>query len=267
VKSAQEIAPENESWRFLRNLDLVEIEHPDPYSFQKLYYMDRLKKVVAMVRKYRSRGLVLDAACAQGNFGLLLAEAGRQVVALDINVEFLRYSRAKHERGQVSWVCGSVVSFPFPDHLFEVILLGEVIEHVAYPEVLVAEALRLVKPDGIIIITTPNRQSKNLKGKSPSFSTIKNQNRRYLEAKQFGPTDEEHLFAFDRKELIALIKEANGKILRTEYAGSLIFNTHTYPFFRKLPIRLVELMGTLSLKVGIVRSLIGVNLIVCARPA
>jgi len=47
-------------------------------------------------------------------------------------------------------------SFPFDDAYFDVVYCGEIIEHLFNPDHLLAEVYRVLKPQGIGIITTPN---------------------------------------------------------------------------------------------------------------
>ncbi|MFH0955492.1 MAG: methyltransferase domain-containing protein [Candidatus Micrarchaeota archaeon] len=54
---------------------------------------------------------------------------------------------------------GSAEKIPFEDKQFDSIMAGELIEHLHRPELFVQEAHRLLKKNGIMIITTPNRKS------------------------------------------------------------------------------------------------------------
>jgi len=52
-------------------------------------------------------------------------------------------------------VCGSV--FPFNNNEFDNIILAAFIEHIDNPKVMMTEAKRVLKPDGLIVITTPSK--------------------------------------------------------------------------------------------------------------
>lgn len=45
---------------------------------------------------------------------------------------------------------------PFPDKTFDAIIFTEIIEHVIFPQILLAEVSRILKPGGFLILTTPN---------------------------------------------------------------------------------------------------------------
>ncbi len=129
--------------------DLFEIDNPDEHHIGKLYYMDRFSKIIGLVERYYpdSKGIrVGELGCAQGNFSLLLVERGYSVYALDINKEFIDYSKLKYEQGEIQWI-NTNVDIDFLSELLEgrlnVIILGELLEHCAYPEEIILKSLSL----------------------------------------------------------------------------------------------------------------------------
>ena len=54
-------------------------------------------------------------------------------------------------------VLGSVLALPFGDRSFDVVLSTEVIEHTPDPKVAVHELCRVVRPGGLLVLTSPNR--------------------------------------------------------------------------------------------------------------
>jgi SAM-dependent methyltransferase len=105
------------------------------------------------------RKSVLDVGCGFGHGTWLLLKAGAdRVVALDVNT-----SRA----AQVSRLCadlkrGSVLAMDaerlaFKDRSFEVVTCFEVIEHVLKPGMLLCELRRVLKENGVLLLSTPNR--------------------------------------------------------------------------------------------------------------
>src|SRR3954470_4228087 len=59
----------------------------------------RIEEVLRLVKSYSPGPRVADLASAQGNFGLMLAEQGYDVTAVDIHPDFLRYAKKKHTHG------------------------------------------------------------------------------------------------------------------------------------------------------------------------
>lgn len=97
--------------------------------------------------------LVLDAGCGTGRATAALARRHANVVAVDIGERLVTRAR---QRCECRPVVGSVVSLPFPDATFDVVLSTEVIEHVTHPPDAVKEFARVLKPGGHLVLSTPN---------------------------------------------------------------------------------------------------------------
>jgi len=169
---------------------------------------------------------------------LILAEQGYDVVAIDIDVDYLKYAKLKHEHGKIDFVASNAENIPFKIK-FDVIILGEILEHVAYPERIIDQCKRLLNDNGIIIITTPNGRfilkdvfitgNNNLSYRYlPTFFKIKN--RKSLMEMQHGHGVKEHLFLFTNAELkYILVENFKFKVLNFDYIQSLF--TNPTPFF------------------------------------
>ena len=106
--------------------------------------------------------IVLDAACANGYGSETLARGGAaSVTGLDISFDPLVEARLAPRSSSFGLACASVTSLPFADETFDVFVSLETIEHVQDDAAYVAEARRVVKPDGILICSTPNRRVLN----------------------------------------------------------------------------------------------------------
>lgn len=96
----------------------------------------------------REGALLLDLACGGG----LLAPhlRGYRHVGLDLSPTAVRVARAHG----VTTVQGDVTRLPFADACADVVVAGEVLEHVADPAVLLAEAVRVLRPGGTLVLDT-----------------------------------------------------------------------------------------------------------------
>lgn len=97
---------------------------------------------------------VLDAGCGTGRFSERAARAGGDVVSFDIGPRLLTQTR---RRCGTPPVCGDVLSLPFPDGQFDVVISSECIEHTRDPAAAAAELLRVCRPGGCVVMTCPNR--------------------------------------------------------------------------------------------------------------
>jgi len=224
------------------NYDKQEIDNPDKYHPVRLLYLDRIRTIISIIqRKFPEPGIIRigDIACAQGNIGLILAELGYQVFSVDINPTFIEYSKMKYEKGKMEWMVGNIDCLDFPENMLDVAIVGELIEHCAYPEEVVEKIMRYVRPGGLLILTTPN--GARIKAGLPTFSQVlSKETRKLFEGRQFGPSGEDHLFLFKLGE-VKYVVPSNARIVEKGYLGSTILvNKYSYHFLKLFPIRLVE---------------------------
>ena len=93
-------------------------------------------------------GRVLDLGCGTGHSFHLLAP--RETVGVDIDPEAL----AGQDR---ETVVADMRALPFEDDSFDSVIAAHSVEHVPDPERVLGEIRRVVGPDGVALLTTPNR--------------------------------------------------------------------------------------------------------------
>lgn len=121
-------------------------------------YMDR---VIARVRLSKIRGKitknakVLDLGCGyDGEFLQNLTDLIGRGVGMDLSVN---KNSPSENKGIIKLIQGRVdTPLPFVDNSFEVVTALAIIEHVVSPEMMLAEAYRVLKPRGVLLITTPS---------------------------------------------------------------------------------------------------------------
>ena len=98
----------------------------------------------------RPDSLLLDLACGGGLLAPHVAGKGHRHVGLDLSATALPQARA---HGVVP-VRGDVLRLPFADAVADVVVAGEVLEHVAEPLELLSEACRVLRPGGVLVLDT-----------------------------------------------------------------------------------------------------------------
>jgi SAM-dependent methyltransferase len=96
------------------------------------------------------RGRLLDVGCAAGFF-LAEARAFYEVQGVELSAWSSAYAR---ERLGLAVVTGPLSDAKLPPAHFHVITLWDVIEHVPEPVALLAEAARVLRPEGRVVLTT-----------------------------------------------------------------------------------------------------------------
>lgn len=103
--------------------------------------------------------VVLDAACGVGFGARMMSEFAKQVYAVDISRESIEYAKEKYSNKNITFEQMDVVQIRYPDRFFDVVVSFETVEHVPEPEKFLSEIQRVLKPDGLLIISTPNRET------------------------------------------------------------------------------------------------------------
>lgn len=80
----------------------------------------------------------------------------RDVVGVDIDPEAVEYARETYGRPGVRFVCASGAATGLPDAAVDVVTSFETIEHFEQPESLVREFARILRPGGLLVVSTPN---------------------------------------------------------------------------------------------------------------
>jgi ubiquinone/menaquinone biosynthesis C-methylase UbiE len=100
---------------------------------------------------------VLDAACGMAYGTRLLADAGAsEVVGIDISEEVVAEARAT-AGPNMTFDVGDLRKLPYGDDEFDLIACFEAIEHVPDPDVVLDELRRVLRPGGVVALSTPNR--------------------------------------------------------------------------------------------------------------
>jgi len=106
----------------------------------------------------------LDAGCGTGTLARWLAEQGCELEAVDAATEMLRVARELTSRVPVVSPINfrqiaTIEELPFPTDCFDGVLCSSVLEYLADPDTCVEELRRVLRPDGILLISVPNARS------------------------------------------------------------------------------------------------------------
>lgn len=141
---------------------------------------------------YKKDGLVLDVGCGAGGTLLTLEKRGWVGIGIDFDEKAVLNAKSKGLDARQ----GDLFSQNFKDAKFDAIVMNHVIEHIPNPKKLLEECRRVLKDDGIMVLLTPNSNSRGHK--------LFKQNWRGLEVPR-------HLQIFSVNSLESLAKNAGFK--------------------------------------------------------
>lgn len=98
---------------------------------------------------------VLEAGCGEGYGAALIAEVARSVIGLDYDESAVAHVRARYPR--VDMRHGNLAALPLPTASVDVVVNFQVIEHLWDQGQFVAECARVLRPGGVLLMSTPNR--------------------------------------------------------------------------------------------------------------
>lgn len=182
------------------------------------WYRARREMVTGLLKKYVRGGSkikILDIGCGTGGLLRELTECG-ECQGLDLSEEALEYCRAK---GLKNVGKGSAENIPFPDNSFDVVLVLDVLEHIEDDAAALKEIRRVMKNEGVAIITVP------------AFMFL------------WGVSDRlgRHFRRYERSMLLAKAESAGLVVVRSSYFNTFLF----------FPIAIVRTMvRSLHLPVG-----------------
>jgi SAM-dependent methyltransferase len=132
-------------------------ERFDPYSMHgQMIEAEHLARY-SWACQFASGARVLDAGCGMAYGARMLAEAGAsQVVGVDLDAAVVAGVSAGTPEN-VSIESGDVTQLSYEKDSFDLVVCFEVIEHVPEPDRVLDELHRVVRPDGLLVVSTPNR--------------------------------------------------------------------------------------------------------------
>lgn len=149
---------------------------------------------------------VLDVGCSTGTLARPLVERGCIVFGVELDPEAAELARS---------VCAEVVvgdvettELPFEHGAFDVVLCGDIIEHLRDPGTFLGRVRPLLRSDGLLALTTPNIANWAMR------LSLLGGRWRYSER---GILDRTHVHLFTRKTLVETLERAGYRIVRLDF--------------------------------------------------
>ena len=125
---------------------------------------------------YRTKGRLLEVGCGRGYFLEVARAKGWRPVGTELSAEACDEARSKG----LEVVLGSVSELSLAPGTFEVVVLFEVVEHMEKPLQEMRELFQLLRPGGLLYVTTPNFDSLTRRLLKGQWRIIQPQHRFYF---------------------------------------------------------------------------------------
>jgi SAM-dependent methyltransferase len=99
---------------------------------------------------------VLDAGCGVGYGSALLAEHARSVVGVDRSAEAIEYARGRYAQSNLEFRTADLLELDEAAESFDTVTSFEVLEHVRDQERFLAGLARVLRPGGVLVLSTPH---------------------------------------------------------------------------------------------------------------
>jgi hypothetical protein len=116
---------------------------------------------------------VLDVGSGEGYGSALLGMVAQQVFGVDPSPEAVARASRNYRIARVSFTVGDYAAIPLPDASVDVVLSFETLKGVANPEKFFCEVKRILRPDGLLLISTPNAKANKDLATGPNPSQAK----------------------------------------------------------------------------------------------
>lgn len=124
----------------------IELEHLHRYAF---------------ARDFTAQKDVLDIACGEGYGSYFLAGTAKTVIGMDLSETVIQHARSKYAAPALEFLQGDCTRIPLQDSSVDVVVSFETIEHHDQHEAMLAEIKRVLRPDGVVVISTPEKHLLN----------------------------------------------------------------------------------------------------------
>ena len=137
------------------------MKHPDEHFIPGT---SRITEIESFHRYHAAASLcskcrVLDAASGDGYGSAILASQAARVWGIDQNKEAVTQAAVKYQQPNLSFLAGDVEEMPFENASFDRVVSFETIEHLIDQRKFLSEVRRVLAPEGVLILSSPNKSS------------------------------------------------------------------------------------------------------------
>jgi ubiquinone/menaquinone biosynthesis C-methylase UbiE len=102
---------------------------------------------------------VVDLASGEGYGSEILSRYASHVTGIDINYDVVKHANNTYKKENLEFIVGSASEIPLPDNFADVFVSFETIEHHSKHNEMISEIKRVLKPNGILFISSPDKRN------------------------------------------------------------------------------------------------------------
>ncbi|WP_162596634.1 class I SAM-dependent methyltransferase, partial [Thiofilum flexile] len=112
----------------------------------------------AIILEFLTNKCVLDIASGEGYGSAMMAQTAKSVVGVDIDSEAISHATNTYQNvNNLTFLQGDVTAIPAKNESFDIVVSFETIEHLIEQYEMLTEIKRVLRKDGVLIISSPNR--------------------------------------------------------------------------------------------------------------
>lgn len=163
----------------------------------QLVYGEHIVRYEAVLPIVQNK-VVLDIACGSGYGTQTIAQTAKKVYGVDVDQDAIAYAQANYAQANTEFILGSAIDIPLADNSVDVVVSFETLEHIDDYRKFMAEIKRVLKNDGLLVLSTPN-------------------DKEFPEGAHF------HIHEFEEAELRSLVKESFANV-KEYFQATWIYN-------------------------------------------
>jgi ubiquinone/menaquinone biosynthesis C-methylase UbiE len=102
--------------------------------------------------------IVADIACGEGYGSNLMAGVAREVTGIDVSVETIEGAKEKYKNENLRFIHADATNSTLPGESVDIVVSFETIEHLSEHEAMMLEIKRILKPGGILLMSSPDKK-------------------------------------------------------------------------------------------------------------
>lgn len=101
--------------------------------------------------------VVLDIACGEGYGSAVLAKTAGKVIGIDLSTDAVRHAQKRYQKENLEFIAGNCAAIPLSAASVDLVVSFETIEHHEQHELMMQEVKRVLRPTGVLLISSPDK--------------------------------------------------------------------------------------------------------------